>query len=203
MRPHQPAHLPQISDEQMRDALVRSGYLLEYRIEQALGRFGYVVQSSQAYPDPITGKPREVDLAGIGAEPVTDDWKNIFFTRILIECINNTQPMGFFTKNSAAPTAHLYDLNFSGVPLKIRSKARWVKLAEFLNMEEFHHHCKGKIATQYCSFTPKKNTQPVQWLAQHEDIHFDSFNKLCFAINRKRFTAPTLILARRMSQACR
>jgi hypothetical protein len=24
---------------------------------------------------------------------------------------------------------------------------------------------------------------PQQWMAQHEDMHFDSFNKLCFALN--------------------
>ncbi len=44
-------------------------------------------------------------------------------------------------------------------------------------------HSEGRIATQYCSFTAKKGTKPIEWLAQHEDAHFDSFNKLCFAVS--------------------
>jgi hypothetical protein len=183
MAPTLPIYAAKISDEQIRDALERSGYLLEYRLEQVLRRYRYFVQSSQAYPDPITGKSRELDLAAITAAPVTEDFRNILWPRLLIECVNNTQPMAFFTKTPVAPTAHVFDLKFSGVPLKIKSKRRWHKLADFLIMQSYHHHCKGRVSTQYCSFTPKKNTSPPQWLAQHEDIHFDSFNKLCFALN--------------------
>lgn len=167
----------------MRDALQRSGYLLEYRVEELLRRCGYMVEANQSYPDPITGKSRELDIAAISAEPLNDAYRDILWPRLLIECVNNTQPMAFLTKSSMAPTAHIYDLKFSGVPLKIKSNKRWVKLADFLKMERYHHHCKGRVATQFCSFTPKKNTQPLQWLAQHKDIHFDSFNKLCFALN--------------------
>jgi hypothetical protein len=50
-----------ISHDQIRDAVRRSGYLLEYRIEQVLGRYGYNVEANQAYPDPITGKSRELE----------------------------------------------------------------------------------------------------------------------------------------------
>jgi hypothetical protein len=172
-----------ISHQQIRDAVQRSGYLLEYRIEQVLRRHYWAVQSNQAYPDPVTGKARELDLAAIGAEAITQDWRNILWPRLLIECANNPQPMAFFSKTAEAPTAHMYELKFSGLPMRILAKGRWSKLAEFLGMESYHHHCKGRVSTQYCSFTPKKGTQPVQWLAQHEDSHFDSFNKLCFALN--------------------
>ena len=43
---------PKISHDEIRDAVRRSGYLLEYRIEQVLGRYGYMVEPNQAYPDP-------------------------------------------------------------------------------------------------------------------------------------------------------
>lgn len=172
-----------VSHDQIRDAVRRSGYLLEYRIEQVLGRYGYMVQANQAYPDPITGKSRELDISAIKAEPITSDYRNTIWPLLLIECVNNPLPIGFFTKNANAPTAHIYDLKFSGLPVKIKEGKYWKKLSDFLNMERYHHHCKGRVATQYCSFTPKKNTNPVEWLAQHEDMHFDSFNKLCFALN--------------------
>jgi hypothetical protein len=172
-----------ISHDQIRDAVRRSGYLLEYRIEQVLGRYGYMVEANQAYPDPITGKSRELDISAIRPEFITSDYRNMIWPRLLIECINNPQPIGFFTKNPGAPTAHIYDLKFSGLPVKVKVGKHWKKLSDFLDMEQYHHHCKGRIATQYCSFTPKKNTNPVEWLAQHEDMHFDSFSKLCFALN--------------------
>ena len=129
MPPAPPTSLSKISHEQIRDALQRSGYLLEYRIEQMLRRHGYAVESNQMYPDPITGKSREVDLTAISAEPLTRDYENILWPRLIIECVNNTQPMAFFTKSSMAPTAHVYDLRFSGVPMKIKSKSWWLKLA--------------------------------------------------------------------------
>lgn len=174
---------PKITHDQIRDAVRRSGYLLEYRIEQVLGRSGYAVEANQAYPDPFTGKSRELDISAITPEFITSDYRNIIWPRLLVECVNNPQPIGFFTKTPNAPTAHIYDLKFSGLPVKIKKGKYWTKLSDFLDMEGYHHHCKGRIATQYCSFTPKKNTNPVEWLAQHEDMHFDSFNKLCFALN--------------------
>jgi hypothetical protein len=138
-----------ISHDQIRDAVRRSGYLLEYRIEQVLGRYGYMVEANQAYPDPITGKSRELDISAIRPEFITSDYRNMIWPRLLIECINNPQPIGFFTKNPGAPTAHIYDLKFSGLPVKVKVGKHWKKLSDFLDMEQYHHHCKGRIATQY------------------------------------------------------
>lgn len=172
-----------ITNEQIRDAVQRSGYLLEYRVEQVLGRHAYAVEANEAYPDPITGKSRELDISAISPEPITSDYRNTIWPRLLIECVNNPQPIGFFTKVAGAPTAHIYDIKFSGLPVKIKKGKNWTKLSDFLDMESYHHYCKSRIATQYCSFTAKKGSSPVAWLAQHEEMHFDSFNKLCFALN--------------------
>jgi hypothetical protein len=175
---------PKISHDQIHDAVRRSGYLLEYRIERVLERSGYAPEANEVYPDPVTGKSRELDIAAISPEPITADYRNAIWTRLLIECVNNPQPIGFFVKDPSLPMT-IFDLKFSGLPVKIKQKGRWWKISDYLDMEKYHHQCKGKISTQYCSFTPKKNTNPVEWLAQHEDAHFDSFNKLCFALNHE------------------
>jgi hypothetical protein len=177
--------LPKISHDQIRGAVQRSGYLVEYRIEQVLGRYGYSVQANQAYPDPITRKSRELDVTAIAGVGITSDWLNSIWSRLLIECVNNPQPIGFFTKTPETPTTHIFDLKCSGVPVKIKKGKEWTKLSDFLDMQRYHHHCKGKIATQYCSFTAKKGTNPIEWLAQHEDTHFGSFDKLCFALDHE------------------
>jgi hypothetical protein len=45
-----------ISLEEAKNALLRSGYLLESRLETELSKKGYYVDANKAYPDPETGK---------------------------------------------------------------------------------------------------------------------------------------------------
>ncbi len=69
-----------------------------------------------------------------------------------------------------------------GLPVKIPDKERrvgWQPMSEFLAMEDFHHYCKGRVGTQYCSFARKKGGGDEEWMAMHEGSHFDSFRKLC------------------------
>ena len=51
-----------ITREDATKALLNSGYLLESRLEQVIVARGYYVDANDAYPDPTTGKSRELDL---------------------------------------------------------------------------------------------------------------------------------------------
>jgi hypothetical protein len=55
--------VPSISKDEIADALRWSGYLIERRIEGVLRGQGYHVSANTTYPDPITRKPRELDLS--------------------------------------------------------------------------------------------------------------------------------------------
>jgi hypothetical protein len=181
---------PAISRDEIADALRRSGYLIEYRIEDVLRGHGYHVSANTTYPDPITRKPREIDLSAIIGEragPTDKDW---LFALCLIECVNNPYPLAFLTKEPEVPTVHVEDIFVSGLPAHVRRKdgknvawSRWSRVSRFLRMDEYHHYCAGRVATQCCSFSPKKNTHPVEWMAWHEEGHFESFYKLCAVIN--------------------
>ena len=46
----------------MRDALLRSGYLLESRVENRLREHWGYVEANASYQDPETGKSRELDV---------------------------------------------------------------------------------------------------------------------------------------------
>ncbi len=182
--------LPAISKDEIADALLRSGYLIEYRIEDVLRGQGYHVSANTTYPDPITRKPREIDLSAIIAERAGPKDKDWIFAECLIECVNNPYPLAFITKEPEVPTVHVYDILVSGLPAHVRRKggksiawSQWSRVAEYLGMEAYHHHCAGRIATQYCSFAPKKGTRPVEWMAWHEEAHFESFGKLCAAVS--------------------
>lgn len=48
-------------------------------------------------------------------------------------------------------------------------------------MSDYHHYCKGRVGTQFCSFTKKKTGGIEEWMALHEGSHYDSFQKLCDA----------------------
>ncbi len=172
-----------ISKTKARQALLHSGYLLESRIESFLDEFGYVVEANSVYTDPLTSKSREIDLFALYAQKL---WKedSFLFNCFLVECVNNPQPIAFITKQAQTPFLFHNDLKISGLPVKILGadeEESWEMLSDFLNMDKYHHYCKGHIATQFCSFSQKKVNN--DWMASHDEKHFDCIKKLCDAVD--------------------
>ena len=167
-----------------KDALTRSGYLLESRVEQLLRRSDYYANANQSYVDPTTGRSREIDIFAIRFAPPPQGVVQHIFAVLLIECVNNPHPLGVITKNPVIPEMHHHEIKVSGLPAKLRHAQGqpWEKLATGLGLEEFHHYCKGRIATQYCSFQRKKEKN-AGWMAWHDEQHFDAFRKLCDAVD--------------------
>jgi hypothetical protein len=183
-----PEKPPIIARSEIVDALHRSGYLIEHRVEAVLREQGYHVAANTSYPDPVTRKLRELDVSATGGYPVGSNKKDFLFDMLLIECVNNPQPLAFFMKEAQAKFIHVYDIILSGLPAYIPGKGSNKnnvvnRIASFLNLEDFHHYCEGQIATQYCSFSPKRGTNPTEWMASHDEAHFESFGKLCAAVN--------------------
>ncbi len=185
-----------VSLEEAKNALLRSGYLLESRLETELSKKGYYVNANMAYPDPETGKARELDLYALSAHRAGVDEYDFIWDVLLIECINNLQPMVFLTKTPQVGFLHHYDVKMAGLPVKIPDKKRmdtWDSLADFLDMSKYHHYCAGRVATQFCSFLKKKNSP--DWMATHDEEHFDAFRKLSAVTEHtvnKHFTSWTI-----------
>lgn len=179
MRPDMKA----ISRDQMREALLRSGYLLESRVESVLReQWGYV-ETNVSYPDPKTNKSRELDVYAMSAVSAGPDEYDFLFGVLLAECVNNPQPVVMLTKEPLIPSIHHHDIKMAGLPVKIPSKERsseWLSLADFLGMEKYHHYCRGLVATQFCSFLKKRGAND-EWMATHDESHFEAFSKLCDA----------------------
>lgn len=179
--------MKKISLDETKDALLRSGYLLEHRIESLLRQKAYYVETNEAYPDPETAKSRELDIYAIGAWKVGPEERDYIFPVLLAECVNNPQPIAFITKSPMVPFLHYEDIRLAGLPAKMPGKngdASWDGLASYLAMDEYHHYCRGRVATQFCSFVEKKRQQNASgWMATHEDSHFDSFHKLASAVD--------------------
>ena len=166
-----------------RQALLRSGYLLESRIENSLDERGYYVQANSVYTDPVTSKSREIDLFALSARQVWKEY-HFLFPCFVVECVNNPQPIAFITKEPQTPFLFHNDLKMSGLPTKIvetGEEESWEMLSDFLQMEKYHHYCKGRVASQFCSFNKKKGS--CEWLASHDERHFDCIKKLCNAVD--------------------
>jgi hypothetical protein len=173
-----------ITITQAEEALTRSGYLLESRLENVLRENGFYVEANSAYLDSETGKSRELDLYAMNAE-MGDSENEFVFSVLLIEAINNPQPIAFITKESQISFLHHEDIKVAGLPIKIPSAAspdEWISLPVYLSMNEYHHYCQVNIATQYCSFKQKKNEAgKKEWMAFHDDIHFNNLQTLLVA----------------------
>jgi hypothetical protein len=171
-----------ITRPEARDALLRSGYLLESRLETLIQRDGYYVEANHSYPDPDTGKSRELDLYAMSAIKAGPEERDFIFPVLLIECVNNPQPLALITKEPQIGFLYHEDVRHSGLPVKFPIRGGgWRSLPDYLGLDKFHHYCKGRVTTQFCSFRRKKDQQRPEWMALHEDGQFDCFRKLCDA----------------------
>lgn len=178
-----PDTLQGITLAEAKEALKRSGYLLESRVEKVLSDEGYYVEANAAYPDAETGKSRELDVYAMGATKAGPNEYDYVFNVLLIECVNNPEPIAFITKEPLVGFLHHQEVKLAGLPVKIPSKkprGSWEALPDFLGMDKYHHYCKGRVATQFCSFSRKKKDQ--EWMASHNPEQFDSFRKLSAAV---------------------
>lgn len=172
-----------IATKQMKEAIQRSGYLIEQRVEPIIRQsFGYV-QTNPIYKDPDTGKSCELDISALSASILDKNKLSCIFPMLLCECENNSQPIVFFTTESFIPYLLRDDLKVSGIPVKFwdSNENRYMDFADFIGMEEFHHYCETKIATQYCTFQKKK--EKSGWIALHSEEQHDTLNKLIKGID--------------------
>lgn len=151
-----------ISLEEMKDAIQKSGYLIEQRVEIVLLNNGYYVQANPAYKDLLTGKSREYDIYATKYININKD--NFISPVIICECVNNAQPVVFFTKKALSPSVNRYNIICSGIPVKFYDEdGYYYSLADFANIEKYHHYCSEQISTQYCTFQQKKGSN--YWMA--------------------------------------
>lgn len=179
-----------ISQTEMKDTLRRSGYLIESRVETVLVEKGYFVQANYPYLDPQLGKTRELDLFSsfqeegeVGKQGEIDPNKIGLYGLFLIECVNNPQPIVFFSK-----TSEYYGISCSTHIIGTRPSREVLEEIDFdytkdpsFEFSTYHHYWKVPLATQYCSFTRK--TSSKDWMACHEEGHQDTFSKICDLTN--------------------
>lgn len=165
----------------MKEAIKRSGYVMEQRVFPIIEQMGYYVETNPVYPDIITGKSREYDFSattGIQVYKHTDDF---LFIHLIGECINNILPIVFFSIESPINFLFHQEIKYAGIPLYLhdsKNQGEFISLNDFFEFEKFHHYCRGTYSTQYCSFKKKKTGKDEKWMAFHDEEHHGIFNSL-------------------------
>ena len=172
-----------ISIGDMRLALESSGYPMELRVSAMLDRRGFHSQTNPACLDPETRTSLEADIHGLNAIRLSVrrfEWLRV---KLLVECENNPQPVVLFPRKDSASFTNKYDVRFVGMPIRVWSEGGWTEIADFANLDRFHHYCKVECATQYCSFAKKKGNGP--WMALHPDEHHTSIRRLLLSTDQE------------------
>lgn len=178
-----------ISIAEAKDALLRSGYILEHKVENFLRSRKWYVQANTPYTDPETHKSRELDVYAANYFEIGES--NGAFTALIVgECINNPQPLAFITKEDKFSELFGFDIKLDlGLDEESLNTEIQSGLPNFLGLNKFHHYCSGRVATQFCSFAPKDKGRPSDWIAKHEDAHFECFNTLIKAVEHQGNTS--------------
>ena len=180
----------QIDESSIVKALKRSGYIIEYRAAQLLEQQGWDATPNYAYLDPTTGVTRELDLIANYRVQLENDLGYVQ-AELIAECANNPQPLAIFLRPPNLAGVDAYAIRTGG---NIRySLDKPNGLFEYImaavDAKNWHHCCGQPFASQFCSFTKKKQSGPkkdLQWMASHETKHFESFEAIYQAHNHLR-----------------
>ncbi|MBK9801285.1 MAG: hypothetical protein IPP56_16710 [Bacteroidetes bacterium] len=169
------ANTNKFTEEEILEALNRSGYLFESEITKQLVDIGLFVESNISSLDPLTGKSREIDLRvefsrDNGSKRQKD--QTFAIARILFEIKNNNSPIVLLTKFENSPNSDI----FTGlkVGMTIPSTLNEVYFDSFY--EVLFGKTQKKLFTQFCSFSKKKSGEEL--MAHHPENIYSSLLKL-------------------------
>jgi len=182
-----------ISIGEVQDALERSGYLIENRIENILIKKKYLTDLNTYFPDPETNIPREIDILAFNTYRFphkSQDNNNYLALRLLIECVNNPQPFALLPKEPGPFSIFERDVLTMGIPSSIFTENNsgperpHTTFSLYCKLHKFHHSYFIRSSTQFCSFSKKQNkNKDEEWMASHNNSHYDCIKKLCNATN--------------------
>ena len=78
-----------ILKKEMQEAIKKSGYLIEQRVESVLQEGGYYVDANPDYKDLSTGKTREYDISAITGTQIFKELSFVYTNRVCKSAINH------------------------------------------------------------------------------------------------------------------
>ena len=171
-----------LSEEHMKEAVLRSGYLLEGRVAAALRKAAYKAITNRAFVDIEGNKSREYDVFSYKRITVYKGGSFEIYPTIICECKNNPRPIAFIVDEGAQFEPVIDEVMVSGIPAQIRSGAGFISVQEFLGARKSHHFCNPTtvVSPKCCTFELKKDKSA--WMANHSDDLYETFRTLSKAL---------------------
>jgi hypothetical protein len=160
----------EVTLDEVRDALNRSGYMQESRIVRALTMFDFFVEPNRSIRDPRTGKSREIDLVAeyYGNNPPGVCVK----THFVMEAINNSYPFVLTTPRPSTPNA-----DFENYIKIITTPGDSCPFRDTVDVYEVKDASFENLYSQYCSLS-RKADKAGTLMASHTDDVYSSLMKM-------------------------
>lgn len=182
------------SQEQVLEALRRSGYLMEQEVASTLEALGFHVETNWAYEDVDEGKSREMDVRAVRRVGHNEQARLSAFIEIIVECKQNTSnPLVLVLREKNArdrasvPEEYLFPV--PGYEMRQRAdspqsfRVRTVSPFFHLGLNRVHFDSgRSKKAVQFCQIGRFKGG----WRATHGGLYDGLFYPLAKAVQARK-----------------
>ena len=164
----------ELNENEMLEALSRSGYLLESQISQILSKAGFFIETNQVIKDPLTNKNREIDLIAEYYQHKEErmDMKCCSKIHFVFEIKNNSAPIVLLTNFEYSPNVE----DWNGLKERLTIPKGFEYDTSDAYYQQIIHTDKYPRYTQYCSFQRKKGNEEL--MALHPDNIYEGLSKI-------------------------
>jgi hypothetical protein len=171
--------IPRITEDAMKDAVNRSGYLLEQRVEDVLKQEQFQINYDNYFRDDVTDKIREIDV--VATEDLSSqklghqlrNGRNSYFNyRLICECKNNYQPLVFFRQKEFKKQEFIESSQmiindvwpYPEISTFPYDSNKFIE-SPYFTMND-HYYSNEVLSNQYCTFQLKATEK---WEANHSE----------------------------------
>ena len=159
---------PPVPLDAVRDALERSGYLMESRLVRILTAADFFVEPNVSHKDPRTGKAREIDLT---AESASGSFRRgvCVKTTFVIEAVNNRFPIVLLTERPSSPNADFESY------VKFGTSPNPCPFLDEIQIYDEKGADWNNLFSQFCALSKKSGKEEL--MASHPDDIYSSLLK--------------------------
>lgn len=133
---------------------------------------------------------RELDLIANYRQPLANNLGYVQ-AKLVAECVNNPQPLAVFLRPPGIAGVDAYALRTGGNLRYCYDEPEGIMeyVMKAVDAHNWHHCCGEPFASQFCSFTKKKqrgSPDDWPWMASHETKHFECLDAIYHAHNHLR-----------------
>jgi hypothetical protein len=178
------------TEQEIIEAIKRSGYLMEQEVGTILESLGFTVKTNCAYEDVDENKSREFDVWA-GKEIVRNEKSGVaLFVEFICECKNNENPFIFLGRtknrvdNNANPQEYVFPIAEYSEPVEGQANTvRLIPAFSHLGLAKHHYYYdQNKKYIQFCKLVREKKA----WEAKHGGVYDEIFYPIVKAFIAKR-----------------